>query len=161
MDLAEWLRAFRAAHEQARQGKLSEEDARAYQAGRDELARAFVAVQRLTVSPGQTPRQALRVARALQVDLETPIGQVRATTVTLSIGGFSALLDKPPSPNEQLKCSIRIPGADPLVATVVPVSVKPQPGSVTASFVFQKLTEADRDRLEFLIFDTVLAQLVK
>lgn len=161
MGLAEWLRTFRVMHEKARQGTLSDEDTCAYQADRDELARAFIAAQRLTVNPAENRRQALRVARALQVDLETRVTHVRAMTQTLSIGGFSALLAKAPSPTEEITCSIRMPGADPLVATVVPASVTPQPGSVRVSFVFKKLPDPDRERLEFLIFDTVLAQLVK
>ncbi len=40
------------------------------------------------------------------------------------------------------------PGAEPIVATVVPVGVKPQPGSVSVSFVFKNLSDADRERLD-------------
>jgi len=161
MPLAEWLQAFRALHERARSGSLSPDDRSAYLAGREELARALVAAQQLTVTPGMRPREALRVARALQVDLETPLSRERATTMTLSIGGFSALLAKAPRPDEALKCTLRIPGGDSIETTARPVGTKPQPGSVHVSFAFGKLGEAERERLELLIFDTVLAQLAR
>lgn len=159
MDLSEWLRAFRALHDLARRGALSERDRIDYLGARDELARALVAMQRLSVPAGATPRQALRVARALQVDLETPFAITRATTRTLSIGGFSALVAKPPARGEDVKCSLRIPGGEPVVTTARLLDSRLQAGSSEASFAFGSLSEADRERLELLVFDTVLEQL--
>src|SRR5512140_3641701 len=94
--LSEWLRSFRELHERARKGQLGKAEEPAYRAGRDELARALLSAQRLTVKPGETPRQALRVARALQVDLDLLTSSARAITVDLSTGGFSCLLAKSP-----------------------------------------------------------------
>ncbi len=161
VDLAEWLRAFRLLHERARSGKLSSADRADYQAARDELARALIDAQRLAVDPTEPPRNALRVARALQVDLEAPASRERAVTATVSAGGFSVLLAKAPPPHKEMKCSIRIPGGEPIVATVVPAGAKPQLASTQVSFVFKNLGDADRERLEFLIFDTALSQLSK
>src|SRR5512133_3575793 len=134
MALAEWLQAFRTLHERARTGRLSAEDHSAYLAGREELARALVAAQRLSVTAGTPPREALRVARALQVDLETPLSRERAMTMTLSIGGFSALLAKAPRSDEALKCTIRIPGGESIETTARAVGTKPQAGSANVSF---------------------------
>ena len=159
MDLTEWLREFRALHERARRGDLSGDDQTAYLAGRDELARALVAAQGLAMTPGLTPRQVLRVSRALQVDLETPFMQLRVMTLTLSIGGFSALLAKPPRPDEELKCAIRVPGGERIETMARAVGSKPQAGSVNVSFAFGTMAATDRERLELLIFDTVLEQL--
>jgi c-di-GMP-binding flagellar brake protein YcgR len=36
---------------------------------------------------------------------------------------------------------------------------RPAPGNVRASFQFVNLSEADKERLELFVFDTVLAQL--
>ncbi len=90
MDLAEWLREFRALHEKAHRGALTPDESAAYLAGRDELAGALISAQRLLVDATEPPRKALRVALALQVDLESSTSWVRAVTSTVSVGGFSA-----------------------------------------------------------------------
>ncbi len=161
MDLAQWLWEFRALHEKARRGTLTTDESAAYLAGREELARALIVAQGLALDPSQQRRKALRVARALQVELETPLTSTRAVTSNLSVGGFAVLLARAPGHDEEMRCSLRVPGADPILATVVPVGVKPQPGSVSVSFAFKKLSDGDRERLEFLVFDTALAQLAK
>jgi hypothetical protein len=159
MSLADWLRVFRTLHERAKKGELKETDASDYRAGCDELARALIAAQRLALKPGEVPRHALRVARALQVDLETPVSHVRATTVDVWVGGFSVLVAKAPPAAEEQTATIRVPGGEPLVAPVLPAEVKPQPGSVRVAFTFKKLSDADRARLELLVMDTALSQL--
>ncbi len=161
MDLAEWLRAFRALHEKARGGALTPDESAAYLAGRDELASALISAQRLLVDASDPPRKALRVALALQVDLESSTSWVRAVTSTVSVGGFSALLAKAPAPGERLNCFIRIPGGERIAGKVVPGAVKPQAENVSASFVFTQLRDSDRERLEFVVFDTALSQFVK
>src|SRR6266540_4891900 len=101
MAFADWLRVFRTLHENAKKGELTGTDVEDYRAGCDELARALMAAQRLTPKPGEAPRHALRVARALQVDLETAVSRVRATTVDISVTGFSVLLAKAPQAAEE------------------------------------------------------------
>lgn len=158
MSLADWLRVFRTLHEKAKKGELSGTDADDYRAGCDELARALLAAQRISLRPGEVPRHALRVARALQVNLETKVSAVRATTIDVSVAGFSVLLGKIP-PNEPQTATLRIPGADPVVADVLPQESKQQPGTVRVAFLFQKLPEPARQRLELLVIDTALSQL--
>jgi hypothetical protein len=160
MDLGQWLAAFRTLHEKARKGALSERESREYQAGRDELARALVAAQRLTLQPTQAPRQALRVARALQVELESPVRKDRLTTFDLSLGGFSALLARAPAHDEVLTATLRLPGTEPLTARVKLAGTKQQTGNVRVSFAFGELAGKDQERLELAIFDAVLSQLV-
>lgn len=85
MDLAQWVSAFRALHEKAKRGTLDGAEDRDYKAGREALTRALVAAQGLTRKPDQSPREALRLTRVLQVDLESrvraerlaPQGQMR------------------------------------------------------------------------------------
>ncbi len=161
MDLAQWLTAFKALHEKARRGGLEGSDERDYKAGREELARALVAAQHLTLQPGQSPRQALRVARALQVDLESPVRKDRLTTFDLSLGGFSALLARAPMHDEELTATLRLPGAEPIVAEVTVAGMKAQPGNARVSFAFKGLQGPAAERLELAIFDAVLAQLGK
>ncbi len=158
MELSAWIAAFRKLHEKARRSELDEVDAQTYQTGRDELARALVAAQRLTLKPGETPRQALRVARALAMDLDLATGRLRVLTQDISRGGFSALVEKPPAVHELVGFSLRIPGGDPILGRCKAVDSVNRQGNFRASFVFQELPAADVERIELTIFDTVLEQ---
>lgn len=157
--LAQWLLEFRGLHEKARQGRLRDAEAVRYVAARDELARALLAAQRLALKPGETPRRALRVARALQADLDLPTSRVRAPTLDLSTGGFSCLLARAPPLGDELGFTLRIPGAEPLSGRARVQDVRPREGNVRVSFMFTALPDAERERMELLVFDTVLAQL--
>jgi len=159
MGISDWLRVFRTLHERAKTGGLQKEDADAYRAGCDELARALIAAQKLTLRPGESPLHALRVARAVQVDLAAGDWQARVTTVDLGVGGFSALLAKGPPANEDLRCTMKVPGGVPLEATVVTSETKQHPGTVRAAFAFKKLGDPQRATLELLVIDTALAQI--
>jgi hypothetical protein len=160
LSLAEWIRGFKALHEKARAGKLSRAEVDSYRGARDELARALLGAQRLTVKPGETPRQALRVARALQVDLDLLTSSVRAITIDISTGGFACLLAKAPPSGDEIGFSLRIPAADPLVGKVRVADVKPQQGNVRVSFQFVGVSGEEKERVEMFVFDTVLQQMV-
>jgi len=159
MSLGQWLAAFREMHERARRGQLNASDLQIYRAGRDELARALLAAQRLTLKPGETPRRALRVARALQVDLDMLTARERAITIDISTGGFSCLLAKAPPLGDEVGLSMRIPASDPLACRCRIADVKAQAGNVRVAFQFLTLPEVERERLETFVFDTVLAQM--
>jgi len=159
MSLKDWLAHFKAQHDHARAGDLPPDGWAAYRAGREELARALLAAQRASLRPGETPRQALRVARALQADLEWTTDKVRAVTLDISTGGFAVLLAKAPPAAEEVKVQLRIPGGEQLAAQARVAGAQAQATAVRVAFAFQRISEADREKLEFLVFDTVLAQL--
>jgi hypothetical protein len=159
MRLAEWLAAFRDLHEKARRAQLGPGEEHTYRAGRDELARALLAAQRLTIKPGETPRQALRVARALQLDLDLPTSRERAVTTDISTGGFATLLSRAPPLGDEVGVSLRLPAAEPLVCKARITDVKALGTHVRVSGQFVNLSAAERERLELFIFDTALAQL--
>lgn len=161
MGLAEWLSAFRMQHAAARQGQLPARDLADYRARREELARALLVAQHLTLRPGEVARRALRVARALQADLQGGDYKQRAVTSDLSSGGFSALLGAAPGRAAELSCQLRLPGQEPVKCRVRVVDVKPLEGSMRVAFAFVDLPEADRERIEMLVFDTVLDQLAQ
>jgi len=161
VSLAAFLDRFRQLHDKDRSGALPEEEREEYRRGCDELARALLAVQRLSLKPGETARQTLRVARALQVDLEWPKGQVRAVTLDLSVGGFAALMAKAPSQSDEVRCALKLPGGEQLKARARVAGILVQPTSVRVAYAFQGLPDADRDRLERLVFDTVLDQMAR
>ncbi len=159
MSFGDWLRVFRALHEKAKQGTLSGEDAETYRDGCDELARALMAAQHLTPAPYEAPRHALRVARALQVELESPASHVRAMTVDVGVTGFSAILAKAPQASEELKATLKMSDRRALTAPVSLADARPLSGSTRVAFSFKKLSDPDRAALELFVMDTALSQL--
>ncbi|HSN92446.1 MAG TPA: PilZ domain-containing protein [Anaeromyxobacteraceae bacterium] len=157
MSLSQWMSNFRDLHERARRRQLSPREEAVYKAGRDELARALLAAQKLTLRQGQVARQALRVTRALQVDLDLVTSRLRAVTLDVSTGGFAALLEKAPPLGEEVGYSIRIPASDPVAGRARVADLKPQTGNVRVAFQFVNQSPEDRERLEMFVFDTVLA----
>jgi hypothetical protein len=158
--LAEWILSFRALHEKARRGKLLDAEAARYRSARDELGRALLVGQRLQIKPGETPRRALRISRALQVELELGAGPQRAITIDFSTGGFSCLLPRAPALGEEIGFTLRLPLTDPIAGRAGVREVKPlTAGNVRVSFTFKTISDADRDRVELFVFDVVLTQL--
>src|SRR5260370_29367787 len=101
MSLQEWLTEFRVLHDKARSGTLSDYDAKLYKDGREELAAALVQAQRLTRKPEESAREALRVARAVQVDLELNSGKqrvARSTSASAASPPCWACLPRPTRP---------------------------------------------------------------
>lgn len=159
MDLGSWLNEFRALHDEKKRGSLTGQRLSDYYAARDELARALLAAQRVAIEPGQQPRRALRVSRALQADVAFFDGTVRVLTRSLSSGGFAALLARSPKVDDEVKVTLRIAGGEPLISSARVVDLKQQGGSVQVSFRWVDLSDSDLERLETLVFDTVLEQL--
>jgi hypothetical protein len=160
MGLQEWLTEFRVLHDKARSGTLSDYDAKLYKDGREELAAALVQAQRLTRKPEESAREALRVARAVQVDLELNSGKQRVVTLDICIGGFSTMMGLPPEPNEAVGVTMRMPeGKDhPIVARAKIVATKRQAAANhRVSFAFEWLSQSDTERLSILVFDGALA----
>jgi hypothetical protein len=157
--LTEWLLSFRLLHDKARAGLLRDSELVRYRTGRDELARALLAAQRVQLKTGELPRRALRVARALQLDLDVVTSQVRAITIDISTGGFSCLLAKAPPLGDEVRFSLRLPAAEPLAGRARVHDVKALPGNVRVAFEFVGFSEADKERVELFVFDTVLAQI--
>jgi hypothetical protein len=156
---ADWMQHFRALHERARRGELNAGEELTYQASRDELARAMLAAQRLSLKPGQTARHQLRVAKALQLDLEIGGRYQRTVTLDLSAGGFSSVLAMPPGVGESMGVTLRLPGTGPLACRARVTDVKPQDGSARIAAAFISLPAADLERLERFVIDAVLAML--
>ena len=159
VSLAEWLAAFRDQHERARRGVLTPSEEQAYRAGRDELAKTLLLGQRLTLQAGQTPRQALRVARALQIELTLPTLTVKAITLDLSTGGFSTALAAAPPLGDELGVTLRLPATGGLSCRARITDVRPHGSQHRVAARFLQLAEQDRERLEIFVFDMVLAQL--
>jgi len=159
MELAVWLKRFRALHESAKQGALPPADLAAYRAGRDELARALLAAQKAVARPGEAARRQLRASRALQVEIDFGKEKIKAMTLDVSAGGFGVLLARPPTPGDMVKVSLRLPGQEPVAGLARVADVKVQPGNARAALAWNGLPEAEIERIETLVFDTVLDQI--
>jgi hypothetical protein len=159
MSFSDWIRQFRALHAEAVKGSLSQGELETYRSACDEFARALMGAQRVTLKPGEVPRHTLRIARAVQVGLESPVTQLRVSTIDLGVGGFSATLAKAPKIGEELACTMKLPGGDPLETAVVVLDVKPSAGSVRVSFGFKKLGDESKERIGALVIETALSQI--
>lgn len=158
MDFPRWIAEFRALHDRARRGELSGADRTRYLADRNDFARALLASQRLTLAPGQRPREILRAKRALRVELVLTGRTETALTLDVSSGGFSAFLGEEPGPNA-LAVKLLVPQGDPVAANASCVHSARFQGRVRCSFRFEEIGEADRERLELLVFDALLEHL--
>jgi len=155
-----WFNEFRVLHEKARKKTLNDSEKKLYLEAREQFARALTAAQGLTLKPGESARQAFRVAQAMQVELNFASGTVRSLTQDLSRGGFSVTIAQNPDPKELVGFSLRMPGGlDPLLGRAKAVSAKKQPGTYRVSFAFEPLSEAEQERLELVMFDAALARL--
>ena len=156
--LGEWIAGFRKLHGKAGKGQLSASEGVAYYRGRNELAKLLYGLQQLTLQAGQVPRQWIRIAHPIQVEIDIRGGVVHATTMDLSLSGFAALLDKDPATSENVSFVLHLPSGD-IRGHARVVESKPLSPGARVAFNFQGLAEGDRERLEIFIFDIVLSKL--
>ena len=83
MSVTDWIRQFRALHAEAMKGTLTPEEKQAYLGACDEFARALMGAKKQAARPGEAPRHALRVAKAVQVELESAVTQAKTMTTEL------------------------------------------------------------------------------
>jgi PilZ domain len=156
--LRAWIAGFRWLHEKARKGVLPPEEAQAYQEARDDLAAMLVAAQRLTLNPGQTAREALRVVRILPLQLQLAGGPARAETLDISTGGFSTILFRAVQPDEAIEFSLQLP-AGPVKGRARVASIHQQGAAIRVSFKMEGLEPADVERMGAEVMDAAVEQL--
>lgn len=160
MFIREALARFYDLHQQYKAGTFKTPGGAAlYESEREAFTRAFVQAQQLAMRPGQSARQALRVARAERLALR--IGPRQENTVTLEVGtgGFSALVGPLAV---RIVCEFEL-GVAPDVVTgrARVVASTPQPdGGVRTSFAIDVLSEPDKKKLEIWVLDAALQSLV-
>lgn len=154
-----WLAQFCMWHEQHRKGELAAEHLPAYREARGDLSAILVVAQRLEIRTDGA-RRALRMARALQIELDLPGGEVRALTQDISTSGLSALVGSAPPVGAQISFRLKL-GRDvePIVGRARVVAALPMNGSVRMAIAFDNLGEAAQERIEDLVLDAVCAEL--
>ena len=157
--LKHWLSQFCAWHEQYRKGELPADLLEEYQQACADLCETLVLAQRLEIRAGGT-RQALRVARAIPVELDLRAGKVTALTQDISVSGLSALVGNAPEVGTQIAFRLKL-GRD--VAVVVGrcrvVAAIPVQGSVRMAVVFEEISDDARLRIENLVIDAISAEI--
>jgi hypothetical protein len=158
MDFSKWLSEFRVLHQKAHTNALKDSELQEYLDGRNELARAILASQKMSLAPGQAPRQALRATRVLPIELDLH-GRMQAhLTMDISAGGFSAIVAEPPE--GKVHFSLKLPGnPEAITGDASCVQSQPQPGRARCSFKFETLGLRERERIELFVFDTLLDHL--
>lgn len=159
MGMADFLAGFRSLHEQAKSGRLPPEKQSEYEHARNELARSLVTMERVGLRPGQTWRQALRVPRAVKIELRSSANLLRTITIDLSVGGFGAPVGARIAANEEVDVTLHLPPGDPIQCRARSVSCLAHNGSFRLSAAWVGLGAADHDRIETAVFDTVLMKL--
>jgi hypothetical protein len=160
VDLSALIAGFAELHERAKKQALEGGEQQAYRDAKIALTNALLLTQRRTLDPAAPQRQYLQAARAIQVELDLSTGLVHTLTLDISRGGFASLLEKPPPKSEPVAFTLKLPGGgEPLRGHCKLVGTAPQRGVLRAGFVFQNLSEQDGERIELLVFDSVLDQL--
>jgi hypothetical protein len=157
--LGEWLNTFRKLHSKAAKGQLTASDGVYYYRGRNDLAKLLFGLQQLALQAGQVPRQWIRVSHPVQVDIDFDSTRIQVLTVDLCMGGFGTILSQEPILNSAVKYALHLPSVEPLVGQAVVMEAKTSDVGYRTAFSFQTLSDGERERLEFFIFDIVLSRI--
>lgn len=154
-----WLEAFSALHRRAKEGALSPDEMAEYLRAREELADALLVAQQMSSQPGQDQRRSMRVAQALPVEIGSPRGRTVAVTLDLSSGGFSTIVSEAPEVGTKITFRLKLGrSAEPITGSARVVNAVAANGSVRLGVAFIEVGTGDRERLDFLIVDSVLKQ---
>jgi hypothetical protein len=160
MSLGEWVVSLRNLHDQARLGKLSDDELRRYHEERETLGKAILAAQRLRAFPSAKGRQALRVARELRVELTLGGAHVETKTLDLGAGGFAVLLASPPRAGEMADFRLDLERNSVVEARARVVSLQRKGKPYRVAFHFEELTAEDKERIGLAIFDAAISRII-
>jgi hypothetical protein len=163
MRLHDWLEGFCKLHERAGRGQLTAEERIAYVEDRDELARALLASQRISLYRGQTPRHSLRAALAFPVVLQMKSGRVLSLTQDISAGGFSVILAVATGNEQAVPFTLRLGRDAPPIEGKAHMVGGPGMGGGTGrvGFAFDEISPEGVERIEQAVFNSVVVQLMR
>lgn len=157
--LKHWLSQFCTWHEAWKKDDLDAEFQDDYNEARADLAATLVLAQRLEFRGGAA-RQALRVARAIPVELDLPAGKISALTQDISVSGLSALVGEAPEVGTRMSFRLNL-GRDveAVTGSCHVVAATPAQGSVRVAVSFDKIDNGARLRIEDVVLDTICAEI--
>ena len=157
MDPAQWIAAFKVTHEKAKRGELKDDEQKKYVGMCEELARSLMAAQGMSPPTGVPARRSFRVAQVYPVEIENV---ERTMTREVSCGGFTATVNGTFKEGQVISFALTLKrGEDPMQGTATVVSAPRIGGNssrVTANF--NKLTDAQLDRLEKALIDAAVSR---
>jgi len=157
-----FIKRFRDLHDKAKKGTLQEPERAEYVIARNELGRLLLVAQHVNHS-GETLRNRLRVAQLIKVELDLGVGApLKTSTIDLAAGGFAVLLPGGHAVGTVVGFKLFLPSFTgsprPVDGKARVASSRPQTGGFRVSFSFVELSPADREHLEVVIIDSVLAR---
>jgi hypothetical protein len=158
MRLNDWIDGVYQRHTLHKQGLLSEEAQTLYRRDREDFALSGLLLQRLALAPGQRPRRALRIRRALPVELQSSDGSLKSLTADLSPFGFAALLDGATVWTAPVAFRIELPGGLLAAGQARAVSTRWAAGG-RGGFSISEISDEHREALANTVFDEIFATL--
>jgi hypothetical protein len=157
MSIREAMVRFEQLHKDFKAGAFkSPESRKFYESERDDFLRALLQAQQLAMRPGQSPRQALRVAATVPLTLHIGPRVETGTTADLASAGFCAIIGVPLA--LRILCDFELAGDEPLKGRArVVASTREGAGTYRTSFAIETMPDADRTRLEVAVVDVALA----
>jgi hypothetical protein len=152
------LSRFVALHHEARAGALDAPRLERYRELRDDVARALVALQNISVPPSVRARDALRIYVALPVELRADWVTLRTATADFGTGGFSARCAARLQRGDDVTFAIHVSRTESIRGTARVMSVTPEDDGSRCGFAFRDVPEAGLECAEMLVFDEVLRQ---
>jgi hypothetical protein len=152
---------FRDLHERRKHEQLELHETAAYESLREAFAAAFVRAHRVSIRPGQTYRQAVRAACAIQLELTVEGRAHKTITLELSAQGFAALVGAFVDIDAPCAFHLRIrPNG---LRGTGRVRACERYGSGNLSYrvlvAFDRLSTSDAERIEGAVFDAALVSL--
>jgi hypothetical protein len=148
-------------HQRRKHEELARDELTTYEALRDAFAAAFVRAHRVSVRPGQTSRQAVRAACAIQLDVTAGGRAHKTITLELSAQGFAALVGVFVDPDAPCEFALRIRPS--VLRGTGRVLACARYGSGNKSYrilvAFDPMNASDVERIEGVVLDAALASL--
>lgn len=161
MGLAEFVTALQHLHEKAKKGQLTGNEQSDYDAGRNQLATAMLAAQKITVPQGGKSRDYLRAPKMIGVDLQVPGGKFNVVTVEVWPRGFAALVAEGLPLNQPVKAQMKLRTGLAVECEATPFEAKRQASNFKVSFNLTHVADADVEQVALIVYDEILAKLAQ
>jgi len=161
MDRTEFLNKLEALHDRIRVGEvLPEAELRWYREARERLLALAVEVQARASAGDQKLRSSIRMGTVLPVRLETGGWTMLTITADIGAGGFAVIMEVPPPAGREVRATLSPRRGEPVIGVAQVVDSKELDGLTRVGFGFKDPAGAVRDRMEDVMLDGILDQLV-
>jgi hypothetical protein len=157
MQKDDFFERFRALHAMDGKAPLNKGERIEYDRVKERFAEAICAAQRLVVKPGQTARTTFRVPLIFKLALTIDGVVTQTSTLDVSLSGCSTSLAKAPAEGAEFPFELFLTKTEPISGRARVLEARRNQRTLLA---FVDLKPAFADRLERVLFDEMLKQLV-